>query len=107
MPVGFLVLGPGAAVLLQRLIEPGGALASTAGGVLGTGAGRGLGLMYVLFGLLLALAALCARGVPALARFDAEVPDAEPDDLVGLQALRARRSPETAAGPGQTRFNRR
>jgi amino acid adenylation domain-containing protein len=90
MPAGFLLLGPGAAALLQRAMDPGGALAGTAGRVLGTGAGRGLGLTYVLFGLALLLAVLVARGLPALARFDDEVPDARPDDLVGLQALRAR-----------------
>ena len=106
MPVGFLLLGPGAATAFQRVIEPGGALSSTAGAVLGTGAGRGLGLVYVLFGLVLALAAACARGLPALARFDDETPDAQPDDLVGLQALRARLSPGTAAGRGETPSNR-
>jgi amino acid adenylation domain-containing protein len=90
MPVGFLFLGPGAAALLQPAMEPGGALAGSVGEVLGTGAGRGLGLMYILFGLALTVTVLLARRVPALARFDAEVPDARPDDLVGLQALRAR-----------------
>jgi surfactin synthase thioesterase subunit/MFS family permease len=94
MPVGFLLLGPGAAALLGPAMEPDGALAGTAGRILGTGEGRGLGLMYVLFGLALVLVVLCARRIPALARFDAEVPDARPDDLVGLQALRARRLPD-------------
>ncbi|MQY10735.1 D-alanine--poly(phosphoribitol) ligase subunit 1 [Streptomyces sp. RB5] len=94
MPVGFLLLGPGAVALLQPAMEPGGALAGSVGEVLGTGAGRGLGLMYVLFGLALAATVAFAARIPALSRFDAEVPDARPDDLVGLQSLRARRPAE-------------
>ncbi|MFE6337366.1 amino acid adenylation domain-containing protein [Streptomyces sp. NPDC057798] len=94
MPVGFLLLGPGTAALLEPAMEPDGTLAGTAGRILGTGEGRGLGLMYVLFGLALVLVVLCARRIPALARFDDEVPDARPDDLVGLQSLHARRLPD-------------
>ena len=67
----------------------GGALASTAGAVIGTGPGRGIGLMYVLFGLAIVAVALIGLRVPVLARFDRDVPDAVADDLVGLQALRS------------------
>jgi amino acid adenylation domain-containing protein len=103
MPVGFLLLGPGTAALLEPAMEPDGTLADTAGRILGTGEGRGLGLMYVLFGLALVLVVLCAQRIPALARFDAEVPDARPDDLVGLQSLRARRLPDPSPdGPSAT-----
>ncbi|MER7577014.1 amino acid adenylation domain-containing protein [Streptomyces sp. NPDC126514] len=102
MPVGFLLLGPGTAALLEPAMEPDGTLAGTAGRILGTGEGRGLGLMYVLFGLALVLVVLCARRIPALARFDAEVPDARPDDLVGLQSLHARRLPDPSPdGPSK------
>jgi hypothetical protein len=68
----------------------GGGLAGTAGAVLGTGPGRGIGLMYVAFALAITVITLTALRMPALARFDDEVPDAEPDDLVGIQALRRR-----------------
>ncbi|MFI9771932.1 amino acid adenylation domain-containing protein [Streptomyces sp. NPDC052415] len=102
MPVGFLLLGPGTAALLEPAMEPDGTMAGTAGRILGTGEGRGLGLMYVLFGLALVLVVLCARQIPALARFDAEVPDARPDDLVGLQSLHARRLPDPSPdGPSK------
>ncbi|WP_377271350.1 amino acid adenylation domain-containing protein [Peterkaempfera sp. SMS 1(5)a] len=90
LPLGFAVIVPFGPRLLQPLMDPGGALASTVGRVIGTGDGRGIGLLYLLFGSAMALLALICLWVPVLARFDREVPDAPSDDLVGLEALRAR-----------------
>ncbi|MCT9932892.1 amino acid adenylation domain-containing protein [Planotetraspora sp. A-T 1434] len=45
----------------------------------------GIGAMYVVFAAFIAVVALGAMAAPVLARFDDEVPDATPDDLVGLQ----------------------
>jgi hypothetical protein len=53
--------------------------------------------MYLLFGAAIAAVVLIAMRVPALARFDQEVPDAIADDLVGLQALRETRTTKTKA----------
>ncbi|MFJ6215125.1 hypothetical protein ACIQGZ_17575 [Streptomyces sp. NPDC092296] len=102
MPIGFVLLGPGAAALLQSAVSPGGALAGTVGAVVGTGPGRGLALTYVLFALLLTAGVLLARRHPALARFDTEVPDARPDDEVGLNALRTRDPAASATAPSAT-----
>jgi hypothetical protein len=44
--------------------------------------------MYLLFGAAILVITLVAMRIPALARFDQEVPDAIADDLVGVQALR-------------------
>ncbi|GLW71043.1 hypothetical protein Kpho02_33420 [Kitasatospora phosalacinea] len=101
LPLGHGVVAPLGSALLGPLMEPGGALAPVFGPVVGTGPGRGIALMYVLFGLaMMALVALGLR-LPALARFDRDVPDAEPDDLVGLRerarAAAARRT-EGSAG---------
>jgi surfactin synthase thioesterase subunit/MFS family permease len=90
LPLGFAVIVPFGPRLLQPLMDPGGALAGTAGRVLGTGDGRGIGLLYLVFGAAIALVALAGLLVPVLARFDREVPDAHSDDLVGLETLRAR-----------------
>ncbi|GAA2097029.1 hypothetical protein GCM10009759_26790 [Kitasatospora saccharophila] len=90
MPVGFVLLGPGTAALLQPALEPGGALAPTVGHLIGTGPGRGLGLTYVLFALVLIATGLVLRRLPVFAHFDERVPDARPDDLVGLEALHNR-----------------
>jgi hypothetical protein len=51
--------------------------------------------------VILAVMVLLATRYPPLARFDRDVPDAEPDDLVGLAALRQRgTNPPDAADPG-------
>jgi MFS family permease len=96
LSLGYL-LAPLAGTALQPLLDPGGALAGTVGRLIGTGPGRGTGLLYVLCGLGIAVLVAVGLRVPALARFDDDVPDAEPDDLVGLAALEARRS-----GPAPT-----
>jgi amino acid adenylation domain-containing protein len=102
LPVGFAVVAPFGARLLNPLMTRGGALAGTAGAVLGTGPGRGLGLMYVAFALAITVITLIALRVPSLARFDDEVPDAEPDDLVGIQALRRRAQAAAQPPPAQS-----
>jgi amino acid adenylation domain-containing protein len=103
LPIGFGLVAPNAAGLLNPLLVKGGALASTVGGVIGTGPGRGIGFMYVAFGLAIAAVALIAMRVPALARFDREVPDAVADDLVGVQALRAAAASPDLPSPGKQR----
>ncbi|TDC91357.1 non-ribosomal peptide synthetase/MFS transporter [Actinomadura sp. 7K507] len=90
LPLGFAVAVPLGARLLEPLMAADGALAPTFGQVIGTGTGRGLGLMYLVLGLLMAVAVTVAMRTRALGRFDRDVPDAPPDDLVGRQALRER-----------------
>ncbi|MGW7446278.1 amino acid adenylation domain-containing protein [Kitasatospora sp. NPDC054795] len=90
LPVGFAVVAPFGPGLLQPLMDRGGALASTVGRLVGTGDGRGIGLLYLLFGLAMAALALVCLAVPVLRHFDRDVPDAEPDDLVGLKAIQDR-----------------
>ncbi|MCK2215701.1 amino acid adenylation domain-containing protein [Actinomadura sp. ATCC 31491] len=87
LPIGYGLVAPYAAALLDPLLLDGGPLAPTVGALIGTGPGRGIGLMYVLSGLVIMALALVATRVPALARFDREVPDTVADDLVGLRAL--------------------
>ncbi|MEU7871446.1 amino acid adenylation domain-containing protein [Dactylosporangium sp. NPDC049140] len=50
----------------------------------------GLGPSYLLFGGAMAAIVLAAMRYRPLARFDAEVPDTEPEDLIGLNALNRR-----------------
>jgi hypothetical protein len=52
--------------------------------------------MYVVFGVAMALLVAAGLRIPVLRRFDRDVPDALPDDLVGIQELRRR-------APAQTR----
>jgi MFS family permease len=96
LPLGFLLVGPMVSRTLQPLMEPGGALAGSMGRLIGTGPGRGIALTYVLFAVVIAVLVLIALRHPALRYFDRDVPDAEPDDVVGLAELRSR----GAAGGG-------
>lgn len=87
--LGYL-LAPLAGRVLEPVMAPGGALAGSVGSVIGVGAGRGIALLYLLCGLSLAAAVAVALSRRILVHFDRDVPDAEPDDLVGLAALQAR-----------------
>ncbi|MEU7872357.1 amino acid adenylation domain-containing protein [Dactylosporangium sp. NPDC049140] len=87
IPLGFAVIAPLATSLGERLMAVDGAFADTSGALLGTGPGRGIGLVYVLFGLCIAAWSAAALRHRHLARFDSTTPDAEPDDLVGLAEL--------------------
>ncbi|WP_406194016.1 amino acid adenylation domain-containing protein [Kitasatospora sp. NBC_01560] len=102
LPLGFAVVAPFGPRLVQPWVDEGGALADSVGRLIGTGEGRGIGLLYLLFGLAMALLVLACLAVPALRHFDRDVPDAEPDDLVGLAALGARAATPAAPGTGGT-----
>ena len=86
LPLGFGLVAPYGAAVFDPLLAPDGPLAPTVGALIGTGAGRGVGLMYLLFAVAMAvLAAVALRSrLPKLLDKSA---DATPDDLVGLQAL--------------------
>jgi surfactin synthase thioesterase subunit/MFS family permease len=85
LPIGFAVLAPLAVGWFSPLLAPGGALAGSVGAVLGTGEGRGVGLAYVVYALILLLINVGGFSLRLLRRFDTEVPDSLPDDLVGAQ----------------------
>jgi MFS family permease len=86
LPLGYGLVAPYGTRLAEPLMRHGGPLAGTVGRLIGTGPGRGIGLLYVLFALAMLALVGAARRTRVLSRFDAEVPDAPPDDLVGLAA---------------------
>jgi surfactin synthase thioesterase subunit/MFS family permease len=92
MPLGWGVIAPLATSLIEPLLMPGGALAPSVGAVIGVGPGRGIALLYIAFGLCIALTAIVSLRTRVLSRFDDEVPDAPPDDLIGIEARQARRA---------------
>jgi hypothetical protein len=97
LPIGWVLVVPYGARLFNPLMARGGALSGAFGPVVGVGPGRGIGLMYLLFAVAMALLVLIALRTPALARFDEQVPDAAPDDLIGFEARQRRRT--SAAEP--------
>jgi hypothetical protein len=90
LPLGWGVIAPLAWSWLEPLMMPGGALAPTVGAVIGVGPGRGIGLLYLIFGVGIALTAGISLMTPRLARFDDDVPDAPPDDLIGIEEIEQR-----------------
>ncbi|MEU8053386.1 non-ribosomal peptide synthetase/MFS transporter [Micromonospora haikouensis] len=85
LPIGFALLAPAATGLFEPMLAEGGSLAGSVGAVIGTGPGRGIGFAYVCFGAALVLVTLGGFAIRLLRRFDVEVPDSLPDDLIGAQ----------------------
>jgi hypothetical protein len=98
LPIGFALLAPGATALFEPLMAPHGALAGSLGAVLGVGQGRGIGLGYVVFGLTLVLITIGGFSIRLLRRFDTEVEDSLPDDLVGAQERERRLAARVPTG---------
>ncbi|MEO3974855.1 amino acid adenylation domain-containing protein [Streptomyces sp. CAU 1734] len=98
LPVGLLLIAPLGSRLLEPLMAEGGGLAGTVGTLLGTGDGRGIGLLYLLLGAAILVLGAVSLRMRALSRFDQDVPDARADDLVGLAALGS--GGRDAGGPG-------
>ncbi len=101
-PLAYLAAGPLGERVFEPLMAPGGALAGTVGAVLGTGAGRGTALMYVLSGLAIVALTLIARRRPALWNLETALPE-EPErpDPTG------RAEPERPAPAGREEGERR
>jgi hypothetical protein len=59
-------------------MAPGGALAPMLGPIFGVGAGRGVGVVISLVGLLIMATALIALNVPRLRRVEVDLPDHDP-----------------------------
>jgi DHA3 family macrolide efflux protein-like MFS transporter len=76
-PLAYLAAGPLADQIFEPFMQEGGALASTVlGSLLQTGPGRGIGLIYVLSGVLVILISALAYLNPHIRRLEQELPDA-------------------------------
>ncbi|SCL28052.1 amino acid adenylation domain-containing protein [Micromonospora pallida] len=96
LPIGFALLAPAATAWFEPMLAPGGTLAGSVGAVIGTGEGRGIGFAYVVFGAMLVLVTLGGFAIRLLRRFDLEVEDSLPDDLIGAQERERRRAQRAA-----------
>ncbi len=88
MPIAALACGPLAERVFNPLLMPGGPLAGSVGRVMGTGPGRGIGLMFVLIGAFVIIMSVLLYLNPRVRRLEDEIPDAVP----------ARPAPEAAPG---------
>ena len=94
LPIGFGLVGPTAANLFGPLMNRGGALAGSFGRVLGTGPGRGFALADIVAGLVILVVVAVGAALPSLKNFDRDIPDATPDDLIGVQERLRSTEPE-------------
>lgn len=81
MPIAFLTAGPLADKFFEPLLMEGGALADTfVGQILGTGVGRGIGLMFILSGVTAILISAMVYANPRIRNLEDESPDAIPTE---------------------------
>jgi MFS family permease len=80
-PLAYLLAGPLADRVFDPLLAPGGLLAGFVGQFLGVGSGRGIGLLFVLMGLVLIVITLIGRLNPRIRHVEDELPDAVPAPL--------------------------
>jgi MFS family permease len=77
MPLAYLISGPLADYVCEPWMREGGLLATTIiGEMIGVGAGRGIGLMFVISGLVLLLASGVTLANPRVRRIEVEITDA-------------------------------
>jgi surfactin synthase thioesterase subunit/MFS family permease len=87
VPFGFGVVAPYGPRLLQPLSAATGTTGMIVRVIVGTGPGREIGLLDIACAAAIALLALWAGRFRRLARFDVDVHDALPDDLVGIESM--------------------
>lgn len=75
MPLAFLVAGPLADRVFEPLLVKGGPLAASLGTILGTGHGRGIGLLFVVIGVLIVVSVGAGSLLPRLRNLDIELED--------------------------------
>jgi len=76
LPVASLIAGPLADKVFEPLMAPGGALAGSVGQIIGVGPGRGIGLLFIVAGVIYSLALLVGYLNPRIRHVQEELPDA-------------------------------
>jgi MFS family permease len=81
-PLAFILSGPLADKMFEPLMAEGGSMTNTfLGSILGTGPGRGIGLMMVVSCVFMWAASLAAYTNPRIRLLEDEIPDAIPDNV--------------------------
>jgi MFS transporter, DHA3 family, macrolide efflux protein len=76
MPCAYLIAGPLADHIFEPLLAVNGPLAAGIGSIIGVGPGRGIGLLFIVMGILTLLATVGAYLYPRLRLLEDELPDA-------------------------------
>jgi hypothetical protein len=75
-PLAFLLAGPLAERVFEPLLGSDGPLASGVGQFIGTGPGRGIGLLFIIMGLIKVAVVLMSQSNPRIRYVETELPDA-------------------------------
>ena len=75
-PVAYLLAGPLAEKVFEPMVTSGGIIGQQLGQLIGTEVGRGIGLMFVLMGLIKSTVSIIGYSNPSLRRIEDEIPDA-------------------------------
>jgi MFS family permease len=81
LPLAYLFAGPLADRVFEPLLVEGGLLSSSVGRVIGVGPGRGIGLLFILFGMLILLTTGAGFSYSRLRRVETELPDVIEDKV--------------------------
>jgi hypothetical protein len=73
--LAYLIGGPLADRVFEPLLAADGLLAGTVGQIIGVGPGRGMGLIFVVMGLLAMVTAVSAFAYPRIRNLETELPD--------------------------------
>jgi len=85
-PVAILLAGPLADNVFEPLLVEGGGLAGSVGTLIGTGQGRGIGLMFIVTGLLTFLLGIVGYALPRVRHLETELPDYIEDEDAGVES---------------------
>jgi MFS transporter, DHA3 family, macrolide efflux protein len=86
LPLAYFVAGPLADNVFEPLLVVGGPLADTVGRLIGVGPGRGIGLLFIVLGVVVLLAVVAGSAYPRLRRVQSELPDVVQGDASGSRA---------------------
>ena len=79
-PLGYLIAGPLADKIFGPMLAPNGILVGSVGWILGTGPGRGIGLVFIVAGILATVATVAGYLYRPLRLLECELPDIPDDD---------------------------
>lgn len=106
VPIAYLGAGPLADDIFEPLMDVNGPLASTLGRFIGVGPNRGIGLLFVMLGLLMVAEVVVAYVYPRIRKVERELPDAAPAnsqiEVEKTAAAQVATSQSGVEGPSQT-----
>lgn len=88
-PIAIILAGPLVDHVFQPVVSDGGALADSVGRIIGTGPGRGTGLLFILLGFFTVIVSLVAFAYPRLRHVQEELPDHIADEVEETQEFKS------------------